>query len=226
MSQQLPARPPISTPRALGLPLLLGWCALLFLGSLPKEITPGPLMGLTERVQAAFDAINVRAGSFVFSGNRGDHKRRFFGIRVLAWHPDGTSTVIHESPPNLHYSTVRFSVPMRDTISFKMLDFATVSTLLSSEKPENRAKRINALRTDGRSLRVARFFCHSKEFSSGDPRNRVSIELYSASVSYAKGALSSHRDTVVYADCKADRLILYGLPEPTARPEWPGVHWE
>ena len=204
--------------------LLITWCVILLLGAMPPEITPPPMRPLTDGVQAAFDRVGVRSGSFVFSGRRGDSKRRYFAIRAVAWHADGSSVVIHESPEGLAYDAVRWTVPMRDTISFKMLDFETVSQLISAVDEDVREQLVHDLRRSARSGRIGRFFCESDEFRAGDPRDSVSVEIYDASVSYATGALTAHRETVLHYSCKSGRL-LKTWPDPSAELAWPGVTW-
>lgn len=214
----------VTLARWLALPLLIGWCVILLLGAMPSEITPPPMVPLTSAVQEAFDRVGVRAGSFVFSGGRGDQKRRFFAMRVLGWHPNGSYTILHESPEDLHYDTLRPRVSMRDTLSFKMLEFSTVSQLYSTVNPDARADLIARLRDSRRSARVGRFFCESKHFAAGDPRDAISIEHYEASVSYTTGALTAFRDTVVSYNCKSHELQT-SWPEPAGEPDWPGVSW-
>lgn len=206
------------------LPLLLAWCVMLVLGSLPAEITPKPLAGLTEAVQSNLQKLSIRAGSFVFSGGRGVWKRRFFGLRVVAWHPDGTSTILFESPEGLVYDPVRVTVPLPDTVSFKMLDFVTMSNLMSQMDPDKRAPMVTALRHSGRSQRVAEFFCESSLYDAANPRARVHIEVYDSAVNFKTGELLGRKDTVFHQDCVGSHGI-ESWPEPSATPDWPGVVW-
>lgn len=215
---------PVALARRGQLALLCAWCLILLLGALPPEITPDVLSGATGAVQSAFYRASLRSGSFVFSGHRGDSKRRFFALRAVAWRAGG-SEVIYETPEGLSWPRLRLTVPLRDTVSLKMLDFDAVSRLAGSSDPDERAELLDRLRDGKRSARVGRFFCRSSLFSAARRRESVSVEIYDATVSYATGALTPHRETVLHYDCRANRLR-QDWPYPTATPEWPGVTWE
>lgn len=211
--------------RRLGSIPLMGWGLILLLGALPSEATPAFLSPWTTAVQREFYRVGLRAGSQVFPGNRGDSKRRWWAMRVLAWHPDGTHVPIHESPAGLRYDSVRFTVPIKDTLSLKILDFDLVSHLMAARKEDDRQDTLDKLRRSVRSQRLSRFFCFSHEFASADPRESISIEIYDASISYKSGRVKAHRQTALMYSCRGDRPVA-DYPEPSASPDWPGVTWE
>lgn len=211
--------------RWLGLPLLLGWTVVLLLGAIPDEILPEALEGPVLAVRAAFDKVGVRSGSFVFSGRRGDGKRRYWAMRALVQHPSGPREVMHESPEGLRYPDVRWTVSVQDTISFKMFYLERISRLYEAVSEQKREAALSELRSAVQTRSVARFFCHSPLYAAFDPRQQVYLEVYHATVSYQTGEIRGHRETVMDYDCEHDRA-LKDWPEPSGQPDFPGVVWE
>lgn len=209
---------------ALKLGAVLIWCVLLLLGALPVILTPGPLRGTREAVMELFEAAGVRSGSFVFGGNRGDGKRRFWAMQVLARLPDGRLTRLHESPADLSYPPIRWMVSVQDTLSFKMLYLSRLTRLVEATDPEVRARALDEFRRGSWSIGVGRFFCESDRYAFADPRARVYVQAWWATVSYATGQLTPHRETLFAYDCTT-RKLAQDWPTPTATPAFPGLDW-
>lgn len=210
--------------RGARLSLIMSWCVILLLGALPAEVTPRPLEGLRAAVLEAFDKVGVRSGSFVFGGHRGDGKRRYWAMRAVEPHGAGQVELLHELPEGGRYKDLRWTVSVQETLSFKMFNLERISRLYEAVDPEVRDKALDQLRRSRQTASVARFFCYSELYAAHDPRERINLEVYDATVSYATGALVAHRATLMSYDCVGDRPLM-DWPEPTGQPTFPGVTW-
>jgi hypothetical protein len=143
-------------------------------------------------------------------------------MRVIAWHPDGSSSLLLESTPDLQIPALRLTVPLTFVVLYRRIAYETSSGLFSTQSPERRDELVRKLRRSSDTRLLGRFFCQSERYAGAGERSSISFEIYRAAESYKSGKIRAYRDTIYHGRCP-DGYSMNHWPEPTFQPDWPRV---
>lgn len=203
-----------SVERVVFLPVLMTWSVALVVGALPNVVRPRLLDRAATMSRRMFRAVGTRPASEVFSGRRGNRKRRTHCAVVEGVRTDGTHVHLYASYPGCK----PFNRLWDDIFNVLMMRYVGNRLIEGVMRGRERQEALGRVRTAKKLDRVSQYFCDADPDPGGAPVERIYIHWYSEFIEYDTGRVVSHADNVHQWSCGSGRRVGGAWPKLELHP--------